>query len=340
MTKTTMKAAAFTQKNGKIEIIELPIPEPTQGWIRIKVHACGVCQGENVCKHGVMGNSFPRVPGHEVVGEIDKLGEGVCNEEYKIGEFVGVGWFGGNQCGKCETCLENEWKHCKKVNTCGVTYDGGYAEYMIAPISALVKIPKGMDPLEAAPLLCAGVTVYNSFRHQDIKVGSLVGVTGIGGLGHYAIQFCKKMGYQVIAMSSGNSKEQLSKELGADYYVDMSKDNYIQEIQSIGSVKCILATAPIASTVQGLLESLGINGKLVILAAFHEPFHADSLTMIGGSKSIVGWASGDNRDSLDTLNFARNNNIKSLVNTFPLEKANEAFENIGQAKFRHVIKLL
>ncbi|KAM9971869.1 hypothetical protein ACTFIW_011852 [Dictyostelium discoideum] len=335
----SMKAAVFKEKNGKLEVVQMPIPEPQPRWVRIKVEACGVCHSDFFVKYGGMGNKFPRVPGHEVIGKVDKLGQGVNSEEYGIGKMVGVGWFGGNHCGKCEDCKENEWVHCKESYVCGIHYDGGYAEYMTAPADSLVPIPDCMDPVESAPLLCAGVTVFNSFRNQNIKAPALVGVQGIGGLGHLAIQFCKKMGFEVIALSSGNSKEQLTKELGAHYYVDTSKDGYIDKVKSIGSVKCILVTAPFASAVPGLLECLGTNGKLVILAAFKEPFNASSITMIGGSKSIIGWSSGDSRDSSDTFHFARNNQVKPMVKSFTLEEANEALEGINNARFRNVIKM-
>ncbi|EGC31808.1 hypothetical protein DICPUDRAFT_39372 [Dictyostelium purpureum] len=336
-----MKAAVFKEKNGQLEIVEKPIPEPAKGWVRIKVHSCGVCHSDFVVKSGAFGNPFPRTPGHEVIGVIDKLGDGVDATRFELGKLVGVGWYGGrgeNGCGTCDNCREDQWIFCTHSMVCGIHYDGGYAEYMTCPEDALVFVPEGMDPIESAPLLCAGITVYNSFRNLNIKSGSLVGVQGIGGLGHLGIQFVKKMGYEVIAMSGGSGKKELAKELGAAHYVDMSKD-YIDEMKKIGSVKCILVTAPNAQNIQGMLESLGINGKLVLLALLPEPFNANAGTLIGGNKSIVGWASGDSRDLHDTLVFAKNNNVKPMVKSFPLEQAREALDNIGDARFRHVIKL-
>ncbi|KAN0052941.1 hypothetical protein ACTA71_012421 [Dictyostelium dimigraforme] len=333
----SMKAAVFKEKGGKLEVVQMPIPEPKEGWVRIKVEACGVCHSDFIVKNGEMGHSYPRVPGHEVIGKVDKLGKGV--DEFEIGKMVGVGWFGGNHCGKCLYCKENDWVQCKYSYVCGIQYDGGYAEYITAPVDALVEIPDFMDPIESCPFLCAGVTVFNAFRNQNIRVPALVAVQGIGGLGHLAIQFCRKMGFEVIALSNGNSKEQLAKQLGAHHYVDTSKDGYIDKVKSIGSVKCILITAPVPSVIPGLLECLGTKGKLLLLAIFSQPFNASSLPMICGSKSIVGWEAGDSRDSLDTLKFARSNQVKPMIKTFPLEQANEALEGINNARFRNVIKL-
>ncbi|KAK5574740.1 hypothetical protein RB653_009993 [Dictyostelium firmibasis] len=335
-----MKAAVFKHKGGDMEIVDIPIPEPKQGWVRIKVHSCGVCHSDNACKFGNLGNSYPRVPGHEVLGEIEKLGEGVDPSYYKIGQIVGIGWYGGNHCGKCRECLNNQWIFCKESLVCGIHYDGGYAEYMVTPSDSLAFVPNGMSAEETAPLLCAGITVFNSFRNQNIKVGSLVGVQGLGGLGHLAIQFCKKMGYEVIAMSSSSSKEQLARELGAAHYIDMSNDGWVNQMKEIGSVQCILLTAPSSKIIQSSLESLGINGKLVLLAILPEPFNTTSRSLLRGNKSIVGWTSGDSRDAQDTLEFANKNQIKAMIKTFPLEKVNEAFVKIADARFRHVIKIL
>ncbi|KAM9971283.1 hypothetical protein ACTFIW_011260 [Dictyostelium discoideum] len=335
-----MKAAVFKQIGGDLEIVEVPVPEPKQGWVRIKVHSCGVCHSDNACKYGNFGNSYPRIPGHEVFGEIEKLGEGVDPNYFKIGKLVGVGWFGGNHCGKCRECLNDQWIFCKESLICGIHYDGGYAEYMVVPSDSLAFVPEGMNAEETAPLLCAGITVFNSFRNQNIKVGSLVGVQGLGGLGHLAIQFCKKMGYEVIAMSSGDQKEKLAKELGAAHYVNISKDGWIDQMKAIGSVQCILLTAPSSSIVQSSLDALGVNGKLVLLAILPEPFNANSLTLIGGNKSIIGWSSGDSRDIEQTLNFANKNQVKAMIKTFPLENVNEALLKIADARFRHVVKIL
>ncbi|KAN0026664.1 hypothetical protein ACTFIV_007654 [Dictyostelium citrinum] len=305
----TMKAAVFKQKDGDLEIVKLSLPEPKPNWIRIKVHSCGVCHSDYTCKKGVFKNDYPRVSGHEVLGEIEKLGEDVDPIKFKIGQMVGVGWNGGNHCGKCRECLNNQLLFCKNSLITGIHIDGGYAEYMVVPSDALAFIPKGMKPGEVVPLLCAGVTVYASLKNQNIKKGTLIGVLGIGGLGHLAIQFCKKMGNEVIAMSRGTSKEKLSRELGASHFVDISKDGWIDQMKEIGSVGYILLTAPFAHLVQSSLEALGINGKLVILSIIPEPFNVNSLSLIFGNKSIVGWYIGDSKDIEDTLQFANKNQI-------------------------------
>ncbi|KAM9979326.1 hypothetical protein ACTFIY_008574 [Dictyostelium cf. discoideum] len=278
-----MKAAVFKQKGGDLEIVEVPLPEPKQGWVRIKVHSCGVCHSDNACKYEILEIHIHLV----LVGLVVII---VVNESL----------------------------------ICGIHYDGGYVEYMVAPSDALAFVPEGMNAEETAPLLCAGITVFNSFRNQNIKVGSLVGVQGLGGLGHLAIQFCKKMGYEVIAMSSGDQKEKLARELGAAHYVNISKDGWIDQIKAIGSVQCILLTAPSSSIAQSSLDALGVNGKLVLLAILPESFNANSLTLIGGNKSIIGWSSGDSRDAEQTLNFANKNQLYL----------------IADARFRHVVKIL
>ncbi|EGC31799.1 hypothetical protein DICPUDRAFT_82326 [Dictyostelium purpureum] len=335
-----MKAAVFKHKGAEIEIVNMPIPEPKKGWIRIKVISCGVCSGDNVARFdGFGGTPYPIVPGHEVIGSIDKLGEDVDANKYKLGSLAGCGWFGGS-CHKkeCEDCtLEDQWVHCKESLAIGTTVNGGHSEYVVIPEDALVIIPDGMDPVSSSPLLCAGLTVFNSFKNQNIRKGALVGVQGIGGLGHLGIQFVKKMGYEVIAMSSGSTKKELAKELGADHYVDMSKD-YVNEMKKIGSVKCILMTAPNKDCFQGLIDSLGTNGKLLVLGAVPESVNLNSLSLIGGNKSIVGWASGDSRQSLETLQYAHSNQVKPMVKEFKLEELQKALDTIGDARFRYVIK--
>ncbi|KAF2076373.1 hypothetical protein CYY_002330 [Polysphondylium violaceum] len=330
---STMKAAKVTSP-GVVEIVQVPIPTTGKGQVRIKVISCGICHSDNITLYGAMGTQLPRIPGHEVLGVVDEIGEGVTG--LVKGQEVGVGWFGGNHCGKCTSCLQNEWILCKESLVCGLNYDGGYAEYCVAPADAIVKIPSGMDPIASSPLLCAGVTVYNSFRNQNIKSGSVVGVQGLGGLGHLAIQFVKKMGYQVAALSSGSSKEALARELGASYYFDMSNQSWVAECQKL-DVKCILVTAPNGNIIPTMVKSLGINGKLVLLAAVTEPFSVDGIELLGQKKSIIGWASGDSRDTEDTFNFAKHNCVKPMVQPVSLEEAADRLKNISQAKFRYVI---
>jgi len=330
---TTMKAARVVSA-GKIEVADVPIPTTGKGQVRIKVISCGICHSDNIPFYGAMGTQFPRIPGHEVLGLVDEIGEGVTG--LTKGQEVGVGWFGGNHCGTCDVCLQNEWLLCKQSQVCGLHYDGGYAEYCVAPADAIVQIPSGMDPIASSPLLCAGVTVYNSFRNQNIKSGSVVGVQGLGGLGHLAIQFVKKMGYQCVALSSGSTKETLARELGAQYYFDMSKPEWVSECQKL-DMKCILVTAPNASIIPSMVNALGVNGKLVLLAAVMEPFPVNGIELLSQKKSIVGWASGDSRDSRDTFVFAKNNCVKPMVQVVKLDEAADRLKNIGEAKFRYVI---
>ncbi|KAM9972861.1 hypothetical protein ACTFIR_012231 [Dictyostelium discoideum] len=338
--RNTMSAGVFKKVGGNLEIVKISIPKPKQGWVRIKVHYCGVCHSDNTCKYGVFKNEYPRVSGHEVLGEIEKLGDGVDPIKFKIGQMVGVGWNGGNHCGNCRECLNNNRLFCKNSLVTGISIDGGYAEYIVVPSDGLVFIPEGMNAEETAPLLCAGVTVYCSIKNQNIKKSSLVGVLGIGGLGHLAIQFCKKMGYEVIAMSRGNSKEKTSRELGASHFVDIAKEGWVEQMKQIGSVDCILLTAPFPHLVQPSLEALGVYGKLLLLCIIPEPFSADSLTMISGNKSIVSWYVGNSNEIQDTLDFAHKNQIKPIIQTFQLQDVNEVLDKINEANFRSVIKIL
>ncbi|EGC35895.1 hypothetical protein DICPUDRAFT_47417 [Dictyostelium purpureum] len=335
MSRNTMKAVAYKSKGSELELVEIAIPSPPPGWVRIKVLSCGICHSDIQIKDLI--NEL-RVPGHEVIGKIDKLGEGI--KGFTVGEMVGVGFFGGGHCGVCNECLDGEWLDCKCHLPNGLAYNGGYAEYQICPQDALVKVPNGMSPIESAPLLCAGVTVYNGIRNLNLKSGALIGIQGIGGLGHLAVQFARKMGYEVIAMSYGSKKEHLSKELGANHYVDMSKESHYEEIKKIGSVKCIVCTAPSSKEVPKLLNCLGSKGKLLLAAAFEDEFKVAPLSLIFGSKSIISTASGDSRDSQDTLHFANLNNVKPIVQPIPLEKAPEALKNISNARFRYVISFL
>ncbi|KAM9996838.1 hypothetical protein ACTFIZ_001767 [Dictyostelium cf. discoideum] len=324
-----MNAGVFKKVCGILEIVEMPIPKPKKGWVRIKVHYCGVFK-----------NEYPRVSGHEVLGEIEKLGDGVDPIKFKLGQMVGVGWNGGNHCGECRECLNDNHLFCKNSLVTGINIDGGYAEYMVIPSEALVFIPEGMKKEEIPPLLCAGVTVYGSLKNHKFKKGSLIGVLGIGGLGHLAIQFCQKMGYEVIAMSRGNSKEKISRQLGSSHYVDIEKDGWVEQMKKIGPVECILSTAPIARLVQPCLEALCVGGKLLLLCIIHEPFLADSLTLIMGNKTIASWYVGDSKDIQETIDFANKNKIRPIIQTYPLEDVNEVLNKINEAHFRSVIQIL
>jgi len=336
-----MKAAQFKSKMGPLELVTIPVPVPKKGEVRIEVHACGICHSDVIVKYGAMGNTYPRTPGHEVAGIVDEVGEGVTN--FKKGDHVGVGWFGGH-CGdtvNCEGCRKDAWVCCKSHQTCGISYDGGYAEYMVAPHDAVARLPNDMDFSKAGPLLCAGITTFNSLRQSGGRPGDICVVQGIGGLGHLAIQFANKMGFKVVALSNGKDKEELAKKLGAHVYIDGTKGDAVQQIKALGGASIIMATAPNAKAVEGLIPSLAINGKLLIIAAIMEPLSVNSLFLLSNRCSISGWASGDSRDSEDTVNFAQTSGVETMIETFPLEKAPEALEYMlsNKARFRAVLKL-
>jgi len=337
-----MKAAQFKSKGGNLEIVHLPIPVPQKGEVRIEVHACGICHSDVLAKYGVMGNTYPRTPGHEVAGIVDEVGEGVTT--FKKGDHVGVGWFGGH-CGdvvNCQGCKLDAWVCCSKGKICGITYDGGYAEYMVAPHDAVARLPKGFDFAKAGPLLCAGITTFNSLRQSGVKPGDLCVIQGVGGLGHLAIQFANKMGLNVVALSNGKEKEALAKKLGAHHYFDGSNiAEAVAQIKALGGARIIMATAPNAKATEALIPALGIYGKLLIIAAIPEPLAVPTLALLSGRQSITGWASGDSRDSEDTLNFALSTGVEAMIETFPLDKAAEGLEFMlsNKARFRAVLKM-
>ncbi|EGG22242.1 zinc-containing alcohol dehydrogenase [Cavenderia fasciculata] len=331
----TMKAAVVVAA-GKWEIKQIPIPQTTKGQVRVKVMACGVCYSDSMIVSGRVGPIFPRVPGHEIAGIVDALGEGVT--KFKIGDRVGVGFFGGGHCGECTDCLSNSWVTCKSVGGCGISFNGGFAEYTVAPQDALSRIPDEIDFLQAGPFCCAGVTVFNSIRNQGLRAGDLVAVHGIGGLGHLGIQFARKLGYEVIAVSSGDDKEQLAKELGAHHYINSTKPDVVGRLQALGNIKLIMCTAPAKESVELLSKALGFNGKLLLLAIMKE-LTINPLQLISKNQSVVGSYCGDSRDTEDTLKFAANQNIKSMLQVYPLEQVEECLNNISKARFRAVLKI-
>ncbi|GAM22508.1 hypothetical protein SAMD00019534_056830 [Acytostelium subglobosum LB1] len=336
-TATTMKAARFLQQGGDLTLVDMPIPTPAKNQIRIKVVACGVCHSDVLGKYGFPGLSWPRTPGHEVAGVVEALGEGVT--KFKIGEKVGVGWYGGH-CASCSSCDEDEFILCSEGKVCGIHFDGGYAEYMVAPVDSVARIPDDLSFEQAGPLMCAGITVYNSIRNQNIKAGAIVAIQGIGGLGHLAIQFAKKLGFEVVAFSSGADKEKLARELGAKHYINGALPGAVDELAKL-KPKLIVTTAPHTKSVQELIKAMALGGKLLILSALMEPLQVNSLELLSKKQSIAGWASGDNRDSEDTMKFAVNNNVFPMIETFPLEKAGQALQHTldNKVRFRSVITI-
>ena len=336
---TTMKAAQATGAEGLLEIVEREIPEPGVGQVRIKVQACGVCHSDALVVEGSWpGISYPRVPGHEVAGIVDAVGSGVL--EWRVGERVGVGWHGGHD-GTCRECRRGDFRNCRNQKIPGISYDGGYQEFMLAPAEALVPIPDSLSDVDAAPLLCAGITTYNALRHAGALPGDLVAVQGIGGLGHLGIQFANKFGYWVAAVGRGTQSEPLAKKLGADLYIDSKAQNAAEELQQLGGARVILATAPNSKAMSELVGGLGPNGKLLVIGAAFDPIEVAPVQLIIGSKSINGWAAGTPAASEDTLRFAELRGVRAMIETYPLEKAAEAYAQMmsGKAEFRVVLTM-
>jgi D-arabinose 1-dehydrogenase-like Zn-dependent alcohol dehydrogenase len=334
-----MKVAQISKPGGDFEIVERDIPEPDAGQVRIKVQACGVCHSDVLTKEGLWpGIQYPRIPGHEVVGIIDEVGSGVST--WKMGQRVGVGWHGG-QDGTCRECRRGDFRNCRNLKISGISFDGGYQQYMVAPLEALVAVPDGLSDTEAAPLLCAGITTYNALRHSGALPGDLVAVQGVGGLGHLGIQFAQKFGYKVAAIGRGSENAPLAKKLGANVYIDSVATNAAEELQKMGGARAILATAPSSKAMSELIDGLGPNGMLMVIGAAFDPIEVTPVQLITGSRAIQGWSSGTPADSEDTLNFAELTGVRPMIETYPLERAGEAYARMmsGKAQFRVVLTM-
>lgn len=332
-----MKAVQVSQAGGDFEVVERDIPSPGAQEVLIKVEACGICHSDMFVKEGAFpGINYPRVPGHEVIGRIEQVGEGV--NHWKEGQRVGVGWHGGH-CFECQPCRRGDFINCQNAKIAGISYDGGYAEYMVAPIEALALVPDELDSADAAPLLCAGITTFNSLRHSGAKAGDVVAIQGIGGLGHLAVQYAKAMGFKTVAISGSDSKKDLAKKLGADVYINAGSDDPAKKLQEMGGAKIILATAPSGEAITAVVGGLGVDGQLLIVAAPGENIEVSPLALIGGRKSVAGWPSGTAIDSEDTLNFSVLSGVEAMVETFPLEKAKEAYDKMmnNESRFRSVL---
>ncbi len=336
---TTMKVAQIAKPGSGFQIVEREIPAPGAGQVRIKVQACGVCHSDSLTVEGLWpGIEFPRVPGHEVAGVVDELGTGVS--AWKKGQRVGVGWHGGHD-GTCRECRRGDFRNCQNAKIAGISYDGGYQEYMVAPQEALVAIPDSLNDTEAGPLLCAGITTYNALRHSGAMPGDLVAVQGIGGLGHLGVQFANKFGYQVAAIGRGPENAALATKLGAHLYIDSQATNAAEELQKLGGARVILATAPSSKAMSALIDGLGPNGELMVVGADFEPIQVSPVQLINGSRTIQGWAAGTPADSEDTLHFAEMSGVRAMTEIYPLAKAAEAYERMlsGKAEFRVVLTM-
>jgi D-arabinose 1-dehydrogenase-like Zn-dependent alcohol dehydrogenase len=334
-----MTVVSVPGPGGDFQVLTRDIPKPKHGDVCIKVEACGICHSDALTKNGVWpGIQYPRIPGHEVVGVIHEVSDGVA--EWKIGQRVGVGWHGGHD-GTCTPCRRGDFRNCKNLKIPGISYDGGYQEYMIAPAEALVAIPDTLSAVEAAPLLCAGITVYNALRHSGALPGDLVAVQGIGGLGHLGVQFAQKFGYRVAAISRGPENEILAKKLGAHIYIDSKTTNAVSALQELGGAQVILATAPNSKAMSELIDGLGPNGKLMVIGVDLKPIEVSPVQLIMGSRTIQGWASGSPADSEDTLRFSDLTGVRPMIETYPLNRAAEAYARMisGDAQFRVVLTM-
>ncbi|PYS90013.1 MAG: alcohol dehydrogenase [Acidobacteria bacterium] len=333
-----MRVVQVSQPNGPFELVERDMPEPSAGAVRIKVEACGICHSDSLVKEGSLpGIQYPRVPGHEVAGLVDAVGASVAG--WTEGQRVGVGWHGGH-CGYCDACRRGDFFGCQiALQITGLTYDGGYADYMIAPAEALALLPEGLSAVEAGPLVCAGVTTFNALRNSGARPGDLVAVLGLGGLGHLGVQFAAKMGFRTIAIARGSDKEPLAKQFGAHRYIDSQAQDAAAELVKLGGAKIILATVTNAEAMSATLGGLSVNGKLLVLGAPHEPLAVPAGLLIAGRRSVAGWYSGTSIDSQDTLAFSLLTGVRALTEVFPLERAAEAYERMmsGKARFRVVL---
>jgi D-arabinose 1-dehydrogenase-like Zn-dependent alcohol dehydrogenase len=333
-----MRAVQVPYPKGPLELVTRDLPEPSPGSVRIKVQACGICHSDSFTKEGTFpGISYPRVPGHEVAGIIDAVGPGVLG--WETGQRVGVGWHGGH-CGYCASCRRGDFVTCQNTPLVpGISYDGGYADYMIAPAEALALIPPELTPVEAGPLMCAGITTFNPLRHSGARPGDLVAILGIGGLGHLGVQFAAKMGFKTIAIARGRDKEPLARQLGAWQYIDSQSQDVAAELAKLGGAKVVLATVTSAKAMAATLGGLGVNGKLLILGAAADLLEVPPVALILRRLAIAGWPSGTSSDSQDAMAFSVLTSVRSMNEVYPLEHAAEAYERMmsGKARFRVVL---
>ena len=332
-----MRVVQVKEPNAPFELVERPMPEPGPREARIRVEACGICYSDSYVVTGTYpGIRYPAVPGHEIAGRIDAVGSDVAN--WRVGQRVGVGWFGGI-CGTCSRCRRGDFITCRNLRTPGIHFDGGYADYMIAPVEALASIPDELDAAHAAPLLCAGITTFNALRNAGARAGDVVAVQGIGGLGHLGVQFASRMGFHTVAIARGTDKENLARSLGAHVFIDSVTQDPAKELMALGGAKVILATATSGKSMTPLIDGLGVDGTLIIVGASPEPIEVNPYHVIGARRGVRAWPSGTSVDSEDTMRFATLTGVEAMVETYPLTRAAEAYERMlsGKARFRVVI---
>lgn len=331
-----MRAVQVSRPKGPLEVVEREVPQPGPGAVRISVEACGICHSDSIVREGLFPNvQYPRVPGHEVAGIIDAVGTGVDN--WSVGQRVGVGWHGG-YCGKCEPCRRGDFFACVTGQVTGLTFDGGYAQFMTAPWSALALIPDEVSFIDAAPLMCAGITTFNALRHSGAGPGELVAILGLGGLGHLGVQYANKMGFKTVGIARGADKEALARKLGAWRYIDSQAQDVSAELQKLGGAKVILATVTHGPAMSAATGGLGVKGKMILLGAA-ESIEVSPLLLLSGSRGIDGWYSGTSIDSQDTLAFSAMSGVRSMNEVYPLARAQEAYDRMmsGKARFRVVL---
>jgi D-arabinose 1-dehydrogenase-like Zn-dependent alcohol dehydrogenase len=334
-----MRAAQISKAGGDWELVERDVPEPGPGQVRVKVEACGICHSDSLVKDGIWpGLQYPRVPGHEIAGRVDALGSDVTS--WAVGQRVGVGWHGGH-CFVCEQCRRGDFAMCVNRKVTGIDFDGGYATHVIVPAAALAAIPGDLPAEEAGPFMCAGVTVFNALRNSGARAGEVVAVHGIGGLGHLGLQYARRMGFNTIAINRGKDKEELARQLGAHDYIDATAQDVVAELQKLGGASVILATAPNAQAISGLVDGLAPSGKLLVPAAPAEPLTINVFSLIMKRSSVAGWYSGTAMDSQDTLEFSALSGVHPMIEKYPLDKVAEAYEQMhsGKVRFRVVLTL-
>jgi 2-desacetyl-2-hydroxyethyl bacteriochlorophyllide A dehydrogenase len=333
-----MRAVQVAKAGGPLELVERDVPAPPEGHVLVKVQACGICHSDSMTKEGHWpGLQYPRVPGHEIAGVIEEAGPRV--EGWQVGQRVGVGWHGGH-CGHCENCRHGDFVLCKHALIPGISYDGGYAEYMVAPQEALARIPDDLSDVDAAPLLCAGITTFNALRNSGARAGDVAAILGVGGLGHLGVQFARKMGFVTVAIARGQDKAPLAKELGAHHYIDSEKQNVAEALQALGGARVVLATVTSAKAMSAALGGLGVNGKMIMVGVSSEPVEVPIVQFIMGRNSLQGWPSGTAADSQETLAFSALSGVKPMTEEYPLSRAADAYEHMmsGKARFRVVLK--
>lgn len=334
-----MNAAQVSSAGGDWELVERDIPEPQSGQVRVKVEVCGICHSDVQVKEGLWpGLQYPRIPGHEIAGRIDAVGQNVTS--WTKGRRVGVGWHGGH-CFVCEQCRRGDFAMCVNRKVTGIDFDGGYAEYMVAPASVLAAIPDEVPAEEAGPFMCAGVTVFNALRNSGARAGDVVAVHGIGGLGHLGVQYARHMGFETVAINRGTDKEPLARKLGAQHYIDATGSDIVADLQKLGGARVILATAPNAQAISALVDGLSPDGVLLVPAAPAEPLTINMFSLIPKRSSVAGWYSGTAKDSQDTIEFSALSGVHPMIEKYPLDRVADAYEQMhsGKARFRVVLTM-